>query len=742
MAIWNAGQIYNINEGSQPNDGTGDSIRDAFTKVDENFANISTFLAQPTVEFLNANVLQSLNVSDIDASNIQVNAVTSNTITNSGTVTANLLVANSGIVSNGNLAVSGNIVPGLGGVYDLGSAANPFRTLYYVSAVTGGTVQTSDAGQIVVHANTVPGDVKDVGVLGNVSHHYPSNTYAFFGYQYESDSFVYKLTPTNPTLGNSVVWDGWYGGARFGNMFISNTTPCINSNTGALVVAGGVGVGSNVCLGGMLNVGGNAYVGGNVVATSNMYSGGYQVLTTNTPGLTTVYPGSLVANSMVITATNPSINTTTGALILSFGGLGMAGNLNVGLGANVAGNVVAGGLVGPYYGTIQTASQPNITGLGSITTLNFGSGSGTSISAQNLTVTSLANFSGATVSGISGLVVTGNISAGNISAIGIYSNVVSQAINTGTITATGNITVTNGSFHVGNVSGTIANFSGNVSANFINANAAAVTGLIFNPTIQTINSNIVGANAAIVTANTAMKNYVDARDTVITNAWTANAATQQGTINSLTANAVTQQGTINTLVAGAYANANVASYFSTFTANIQTGNLTVLDQITINSDGNPIAIVNGATDGIGNIGSLGRGFNTVFAKATSAQYADLAENYTADFLYEPGTVVIFGGLEEITTTTIHGDARVAGAISTNPAYLMNSSTPGLPVALRGRIPLKVIGAVRKGDSLVTSNTAGYAVSVGIELNWGQAVFAKSLETNLDAGEKTIEAVIL
>ena len=73
---------------------------------------------------------------------------------------------------------------------------------------------------------------------------------------------------------------------------------------------------------------------------------------------------------------------------------------------------------------------------------------------------------------------------------------------------------------------------------------------------------------------------------------------------------------------------------------------------------------------------------------------------------------------------------------------MNSETNGLPVALRGRVPVRVIGPVVKGDSLVTGTTSGFAVSVGNDRLYGQAVFAKALETNLSAGEKIIEAVIL
>jgi hypothetical protein len=143
-----------------------------------------------------------------------------------------------------------------------------------------------------------------------------------------------------------------------------------------------------------------------------------------------------------------------------------------------------------------------------------------------------------------------------------------------------------------------------------------------------------------------------------------------------------------------------------------------------------------------NIGSSTTWWNTIFGKAIQAQYADLAEKYTSDAEYAPGTVVVFGGNDEITVTTEFADTRVAGAISTDPAYLMNGECDGLPVALRGRVPCQVVGPVTKGDLLVTSTTPGYAVSVGNDKSHGVSVFAKSLTTDLSEGTKVITAVIL
>ena len=104
------------------------------------------------------------------------------------------------------------------------------------------------------------------------------------------------------------------------------------------------------------------------------------------------------------------------------------------------------------------------------------------------------------------------------------------------------------------------------------------------------------------------------------------------------------------------------------------------------------------------IGSSVLGYNVVYAKATSAQYADLAEIYEADDSYDAGTVVVFGGDKEITIGSTGNDTRVAGVISQNPAYLMNSKATGLPVALQGKVKCKVAGFIRKGDMLATHNS--------------------------------------
>jgi len=94
--------------------------------------------------------------------------------------------------------------------------------------------------------------------------------------------------------------------------------------------------------------------------------------------------------------------------------------------------------------------------------------------------------------------------------------------------------------------------------------------------------------------------------------------------------------------------------------------------------------------------------------ATSARYADLAEKYSADFDYESGTVLMIGGDKEVTLCMSRAVMNWAGIVSTNPAHLMNDNIDGVSVALKGRVPCKVVGPVQKGDLLVTSATPGYA----------------------------------
>jgi hypothetical protein len=122
--------------------------------------------------------------------------------------------------------------------------------------------------------------------------------------------------------------------------------------------------------------------------------------------------------------------------------------------------------------------------------------------------------------------------------------------------------------------------------------------------------------------------------------------------------------------------------------------------------------------------------------ATQARYADLAEKYLTDQAYEAGTVVMIGGDKEVTACQM--GFRAIGVVSTNPAFMMNMDlVGGTYIALKGRVPVKVIGKINKGDRLVAgpNGAAQYSEST-------QNMFGIALESSVDTGVKIIEAIIL
>jgi len=152
------------------------------------------------------------------------------------------------------------------------------------------------------------------------------------------------------------------------------------------------------------------------------------------------------------------------------------------------------------------------------------------------------------------------------------------------------------------------------------------------------------------------------------------------------------------------------------------------------------SITKAGTDGVGDIGQSDNAFNTVYATATSAQYADLAEKYTADADYEPGTVVHFGGDAEVTECDADHCTKVAGVVSTDPAYRMNDGLEAehtAMVALQGRVPCKVTGTVAKGDMMVSAGNGKARAEANPKVG---AVIGKALE-NWEGGEGVIEVVV-
>jgi len=142
-----------------------------------------------------------------------------------------------------------------------------------------------------------------------------------------------------------------------------------------------------------------------------------------------------------------------------------------------------------------------------------------------------------------------------------------------------------------------------------------------------------------------------------------------------------------------------------------------------------------ARDGSGNFSA-----GTITATATQAQYADLAEIYSADADYEPGTVVVFGGDAEVTACEGDADHRVAGVVSTDPAYLMNSDADGVAIALKGRVPCKVTGSIEKGALIVTSSIKGHGMQANQTMPG--TIIGKAIGSKDDDGEGVIEILVV
>lgn len=211
------------------------------------------------------------------------------------------------------------------------------------------------------------------------------------------------------------------------------------------------------------------------------------------------------------------------------------------------------------------------------------------------------------------------------------------------------------------------------------------------------------------------------------------------------------------LTVGANSDAKISVNSGNVTIQNQTSNANLAVRVNVSGTATTALNINGGTalvgvlgitnlnsDGVGNIGASGTAFNTIFAKATSAQYADVAERFAADVEMLPGTVVELGGAAEITNCVAELSENVFGVISTRAAYLMNSGAGSdsthPPIAMTGRVPVRSIGVIKKGDRLVAAGN-GLARSAKAGEATAFNVIGRALEDKLDATEGAIEAIV-
>ena len=333
-------------------------------------------------------------------------------------------------------------------------------------------------------------------------------------------------------------------------------------------------------------------------------------------------------------------------------------------------------------GTIQTAAQTNITSVGTLTGLTLsGTLAGTTINAATI--------------GNSGAAITGTIqtaSQTNITGLG--------TVTTGTWSAT-TISVASGGTGVTSSTG---------SGSTVLSASPTFTGVPVAPTATVGTNTTQIATTAYAVAQIA--DYAPTKTgTGASGTWAIDisGAAASATGNAGTATTLQTARAINGVNFNGSAAITVEPYVDDDEATNATRYITFVDNSTagykrLNEDStltyNP---------------SSGTLAATIFSgTATTARYADLAEKYVADSIYEPGTVMIFGGDNEVTESLLSYETAIAGVVSTNPAYLMNNDLNEentVSIALVGRVPCKVMGPVTKGQVLVTSEHPGVAMAI-------------------------------
>jgi hypothetical protein len=744
-------------------------------------ANVSSFLADfgsntisTTGTITGASVVggvmtgTSLSVSGaVTAASTVGGVITGSSTSVTGTTTAASIVGGvitgsslsvTGAVSGASASVSGGVTAAsvAGGVIT-GSSASVTGTVTAASLV--GTITTASQtnitsvgtlGSLSVTGNVTGGNITTVGTATISGFTINGNTIV-------SSGATLTLDPAGPGGTNGVV-------VIQGNLQVEGTTTTINSNTvttNDLVIS----------------------VANNAINSSAANGGGYEVGPLTGPYISWLYNN--IANTWVSSAGISAVGNITGAYIYgngstltglqSFvgatgptGATGPQGATGVSVtgATGTTGGVGATGSTGPTGGVGATGSTGPTGTTGGVGATGSTGPTGTTggVGATGATGTQ-GTTGGVGATGATGPTgTTGGVGA--TGATGVTGT-------TGGVGATGATGVTGTTGGVG-ATGATGSFSGNLTAN-INGQGYSIS----NVAVISATGNITGANiiASGTSGNITGANVISATTINATGTITGGNLTTAGAINSasMTATGTVLWGSSASRTqtkddagsiaskSGFFETASPVNYYAGASSwqhmlearhSNDANNYALqiagsfFDQILYfrktNGSGTTAwskfaveattpaftGITNSGSSGTGNIGASGATFNTIFAKATSAQYADLAEMYAADEKYSPGTVVEFGGSSEITISTKSHSSAIAGIISTNPSYLMNSALDcehAVEVALTGRVPCQVVGTIRKGDRLVASELPGVATVLDMTYYEPGCIIGKALE---------------
>jgi hypothetical protein len=640
-----------INVGATANDGQGDPIRTAFIKTNNNFGELYSKIQLVPPVALTGSAGDTAGMTAYDQEYYYYCFANYDGTTTIWRQVPNALQANVVAVSaTGNVISNGNITAS----YFIGDG----------SQLTG---VIAGAGEELINGNT------------NITTATNGNANITIGGV--SNIAVFTTTGVDITggiTGNSVSATGNIDGGNIRTIGLITVTGTV---TGGNVATGGTVSATGNITGGNVNTAGTGAFGninsvGEISATGNVYAAASISAAGNVAGNFIIGDGGFLSNVTVTSnvavtqiangTSSLAVNGSAGNILVTVNGVSNVAQF-VPNGIEVTGNVNSANI----YLTGRFVSVGNVTGANLLATNN---------------VVATGNVRGTHVNSDLTMSAVGNIQAGNIRTAG-------------TVSATGNVAgnyfIGNGSqltdvvstYGNSNVGIYLASYTGNITANIISA-----TG------------NITGGN--LLTAGVVFGNIVSATGNVnAANIYLSGQQVAAGNITGGNLNSTTDVSASGNVKAG-----GVTSYsFISATGTATVGNLATGG--TISATGNATVGNISATNHTGTtISVTGNVTGTYFiGTATSAQYADVAENYTSDNNYEPGTVLEFGGIAEVTLATAE-TPRVAGVVSTLPAHLMNSmltSEHTVALALLGRVPCKVQGPIAKGDMLISAG-GGYA----------------------------------
>jgi hypothetical protein len=584
------------------------------------------------------------------------------------------------------------------------------------AATVAGTVTTAAQPNI-----TSVGTLTGLGVNGTVTAvAFTANTGVFTG----NGSGLSAIAGANVT--------GTVGSATTAGTVTTAAQPNITSvgTLTSLAVTGNASAG-NISTGGALSVTGNANVG-NIGAAAGVFtsvSGNGSALSAIAGANVTGEVGfAAVANSVaaanisgqvanalvagtVYTNAQPNI-TSVGTL----SSLAVTGNAT-------AGNVYANsGTIGASLltGALTTASQPNITSVG---TLDY-------LSVSNNITSNMSIYANSGTIGAS--LLTGTLTTAaqpNVTSLGTLTGLGAN----GNVTAV-NITANTGVF-TGNGSGLTALNASNISTGTLSQSRLANASLTVNGTSITLGGS--GTITANTTQTLTLGSFLTGTSfnggTAVTAAVDATSANTASKVVARDASGNFSAGTITATLSGA------ATTAGTVTTAAQP-NITSVGTLTSLSVSGQLTNANLTTGANTTAGSLTGNWSLTAGSRLQATYADLAEKYVADAHYEVGTVLLFGGDHEVTMSNEFDSHRVAGVVSHNAAYVMNAGCQGehvVDVALTGRVPVKVHGPIAKGDLMVTGPN-GHAVANNMAR--AGTILGKALH-NFAGGDGIIEIVV-